>query len=126
MHNSTSKCRPYILPPGYCHKRHPQHDQDNCQSYCNQAVLSLGNMVHIPHTYMHQEKILDRKPQGDNTILVLSFAALVQRNQFGATIQSKILHVTVKDAVSDVSTSFRIHLCGNPTLEASGQISFII
>ena len=52
-----------------------------------------------------------------------SFVESVRRNQFSATRKHKILHRTVKAAVLDISTSFRAHLWGNPTLVASGQSS---
>ena len=69
---------------------------------------------------------MDGIPLGDKTILVSPFAASVQRNQFGATSKSKLLHVTVKAAVSDVSASFRTHLWGDLILDESGQRSLIL
>ena len=57
---------------------------------------------------------------------MLSFATLVRRSQFGTTKKQTILHETVKYSVSDVSASFRTHLCINPTLYFSGQISSIL
>ena len=55
-----------------------------------------------------------------------SFAASVQRNQFGKTGKHVLLHRTVKFAISDVSASFQTHLRSDPTLESSGQTSLII
>ena len=68
-------------------------------------------------------KFLNRLPQGEKKIMVASFAASVQRNQFGATRKPKLLHGTVKAAVLGLSTSFRTHLWGEPTLDVSGQRS---
>ena len=51
-------------------------------------------------------KHLGSIPQYQRTIIVSSFAASVQRNRFGTTRKQKILHGTVKSAISDVSASF--------------------
>ena len=59
-------------------------------------------------------------------ILVSSFAASVQRNQFGTTRKQILLHGTIKSAILDVSASFRKHLRRDPTLEASGQTSLLL
>ena len=45
----------------------------------------------------------------------------MQRNQFGATRKSKLLHGIVKASVSDISASFQTHLRADPTLDASGK-----
>ena len=50
-----------------------------------------------------------------------SFAASLQRNQFGTTRKKILLHIIVKSAILDVSESFQTHLWSDPTLEASGQ-----
>ena len=74
----------------------------------------------LTHTGI-KKKLLDGIPKGDKTILVLSFTAPVQRNQFGEKNKSKLLYGTVKAAVSDVSMSFRAHLQGNLNLETPGK-----
>ena len=78
--------------------------------------------AHSSHTHASR-KILHIIPQGDNTTLVLSFTISVQINQFGTTNKSKILHRTVKTAVSDVSESFWTHLWVEPNLDAPVQNS---
>ena len=97
----------------------------NQQSHRELEVWQLGKMVHITITHRHQETLLDKIPQEENTTLVSSFVELVKRNQIGATKKSKLLHGNVKDAESDVSTPFPIHLQSNPTLETSEQ-NFLI
>ena len=79
-------------------------------------------MVKITHTHRYQEKIMVRIPHGDKTILVLSFASSVQRNQFGAIKKFKLLHGNVKTTISGVSSSFRTHLQGDLNLYASEKI----
>ena len=50
----------------------------------------------------------------------------MQRNQFGITKKSKLLHRTVKFVVSDISASFQTALWSDPTLDASGKIPYPI
>ena len=66
-------------------------------------------------------QFLDGIPQWEKTILVSSFTSSVQRNQFDATSKPKLLNGTVKSAISDISTSFRTYLRGDPNLDVSGQ-----
>ena len=73
-----------------------------------------------------KNKFLGGIPQGDKTILVLLFAASVQRNQVGVTKKSKLLHGNIKSAILGVSASFRMNLWGDPTLDAWGKISLIL
>ena len=82
-------------------------------------VFSHTFLIHTGIT----NKLLDGIPQGEKKIPVSSFVASVKRNQFDATGKPKLLHRTLKAAVSDVSKSFRTHLWGDPNLDASGQIS---
>ena len=65
-------------------------------------------------------------PQEHRTILVSSFAASVQQNQFGTTRKQIILDGTIKSTISYVSASFRTQLWGDPTLESSGKISLLL
>ena len=71
-------------------------------------------------------EFLEGIPQGDKTTMVSSFTTLVWRNKFNTTNKSKLLHVTVKGAVLDVSESFRMALWVNLTLDASGQKYLIL
>ena len=72
------------------------------------------------------ETFLGGTPQEYKTIIVSSFAASVQRNQFVTTKKQTPLHRIVKSAILDVSESFRTHLQRNQTLDSSGQISLIL
>ena len=72
------------------------------------------------------DELLGGIPQEQRTIIVSSFAASVQQNQFGTTRKQIILHGTVKSAILDVSASFQTHLQSDPTLESSGQTSLIL
>ena len=65
-------------------------------------------------------------PQDQRTILVSSFTASVQRNQFDTTRKQIILHGNVKSAILDVSASFQTQLWSDQTLEASGQTSLLL
>ena len=71
----------------------------------------------LTHTDI-KNKLLDVIPQGYKTIMVSSFAALVQRNHFGETNNTKLFRGTVKSSVSDVYTSFWTHLWGDLNLYA--------
>ena len=46
-----------------------------------------------------EDKLLDRIHYRSRTTLVSSLAASVQRNQFGTTKKTKVLHGTVKSAI---------------------------
>ena len=65
-------------------------------------------------------------PQAQETILVSSFAASVQRNQFVTTRKHILLHRTVKSSILDVFAFFRTHLRSDPNLDSSGQKSLIL
>ena len=65
-------------------------------------------------------------PQDQKKILVSSFAASVQRNQFGTNRKQILLHRTVKSNILDVSESFWMHLWSDPNLEYSGQTSLLL
>ena len=72
----------------------------------------------LTHTGI-KNKLLDGIPQGDKKIMVSSFAASVQRKQFGTTKISKLLHINFKAAVADVSAPFQAYLWVYLTLDAS-------
>ena len=78
-------------------------------------------LTHSSITY----KFFGGFPQEHKTIIVSSFAASVQRNQFFATKKKMLPHGTVKSAILDVSASFWTHLPIDPTLDSSGQ-TFLI
>ena len=72
------------------------------------------------------DEFLGGIPKEQRKILVSSFTASVQRNQFGTTKKNILLYGTVKSTISDVSVSFRTHLQSDPTLESSGQTSLLL
>ena len=72
------------------------------------------------------DKFLGGIPQEQMTIRVSSFAASVQRNQFGTTRKQIFLHGTVKSDILDVYASFRTHLPRNLILESSNQTSLLL
>ena len=63
--------------------------------------------------------------QGYKITLVSSFAALARRNQFVITKKDKLLHLTVKDSISDISASLEMDIWGDLTLDALVQKSII-
>ena len=75
----------------------------------------------FPKNSVIADKFLGGIPQEQMTIRVSSFAASVQRNQFGTTRKQIFLHGTVKSDILDVSAFFWVYLWSDPTLEFSGQ-----
>ena len=79
----------------------------------------------LTHTGV-EDKLLDGIQHGAKTTLVSSFVESVQRKQFVTTKKDKLLHGTVKAAISDISVPFRTALWSDPTLYTARQKHLIL
>ena len=82
--------------------------------------------ANYPHMQEWSTNYCTGSKNGSRKILVSSFAAYVQRKQFGTTNKTKLLHGTLKAAISNVTEFFQKNLQSDPTLYSSEQKSLIL
>ena len=82
--------------------------------------------ANYPHTQEWSTNYWTGSKNGSRKILVSSFAASVQRKQFGTTNKTKLLHGTFKSSIWDVTEFFQKTLQSDSTLYASEQKSLIL
>ena len=105
--HSTSNCRPARLSSEYCHQRHLNPTNGIYKfTATNQSSNQERCCTFLTHTGI-KNTLLDKTPQGDNTTQAFSFAAPVQRKQFGAT--RKQVNIFISRVTTDSRMKPRVH-----------------